>query len=576
MYRYIPFLSLLFFSCICKAQNEKINIRTVNHIFKTDSHGDSIRKYLNSTYYRQGPKGLLIAAYYSNKLQVSADEVENQAPKIKEYTNRPNGTYEVSADSYAGQYAIPILDTSGVIVTVNGINPENAHQYEFRVLENKTEEIVGWSTPALFVPIYMMSRIADPAKEDKVSAYLGQFKAKQGNALTIQIRERANPAVITASLSAYWLTWKPRVVGIFTFSELPDFLTVFHNQWGNQILGNSYNRNWRAKTRLLRIKHAFNHDDNNLIFYLDDIIGSKNITQFNLLSDKDSTGWKGNNFDFNLVWLKNLSPGNYTLKLRYSLQPEQITSYKFSINAAWYQTIWAKLGLSVLFLSTIGFIVLIWQSRKQSQRLKAQLSSKQMVQTELKSIRSQFNPHFVFNALSSIQGLITKNDSENASKYLREFSTLMRESLRASNHEFVSILTETKILENYLKLEQLRFGFLYHIAIDPALDINAIEIPSLFLQPMVENAVKHGVSTLQEAGILHISFKEVNNDMIVCVKDNGKGFISNTNSTGFGLQLSKERINLLNQTLNNQQISLSITRADDETQVSIQFKNWLL
>jgi two-component system LytT family sensor kinase len=576
MQKSLLFLILFFSSILCQAQKTKINLDDINPIIKYDSHGDSIRKYFTNTYYSHEKSGLLIIAFYSNKLEVGHNRVEKVAPQIKDYLNRKTGSFEVSINSYAGRYAIPILDTSGIIITVNGINPENAHEYEFRVLENKTKVVVPWTQPKLFPKAYSMSRIADPTKDDEVTAYLGQFKEDYGKALTFEVRKKTIPASMKTSISAYWLKWRPKVAGVFTFSELPDFLTIFHRQWGSQILENSYNGNWSKDTTLLKLKNDFRYDENNLIFYLEDIIGSKSITQYNLINGNDSTGWKSNDFNFNLVWLKNLTPGNYNLKIHYSIQPEQITSYTFTIHAAWYQTLWAKIGLTLLIFSAVGFIILLWRSRKQSEKLKTQSTSKRMIQTELKSIRSQFNPHFVFNALSSIQGLIIKNDPENASKYLLEFSNLMRDSLKASDKEFVSISTEIKILENYLKLEKLRFGFNYEIETSPSIDINAVEIPSLFLQPLVENAVKHGISALQEKGRLNVTFKREADDLIIIVKDNGKGFKEESGTSGFGLKLTRERINLLNQTLNEQQIEFSVAHIQDQTHVFIHFKNWLL
>jgi len=572
----ILFLSFFFLSFFCFAQKQDINLKVIHPVVKQDSHGDSIRKYFTSTTYNKGRTDLLISAFYSNKIEVDYKDLVKKIPQLKNYENHKKGIYEVTLNSTGGRDAIPIFDTSGIIITVNGINAKNAHEYEFRVVENKKKVVVNWRTPQLFVPVYWMSRIADPTKIDSVTAYLGHFKAGYDTGLTFEVRKKSSPDSISVSLSAYWVKWKPKVVSVFTFAGLPNFLKVFNRQWGNQMLRNSYNSDWKTDTTLLKLPTKFNHEDNNLIFYLEDIIGSKNVTEYNLVDGRDSTGWKSNDFDFNLVWLKNLSPGSYELKLRYSMQREHISSYPFTIRAAWYQTLWAKIGLGTLIVLAIGFVGLLWSSRKQAEKLRTQSTLKQLVQTELKSIRSQFNPHFVFNALSSIQGLITKNDSENASKYLLEFSNLMRDSLKASTNEFVSIASEIKILENYLKLEKLRFGFNYQIETTQLIDLNAVEIPSLFLQPLLENAVKHGISSLQENGWLYLTFEKVAHDMVVMVKDNGKGFNENSASMGFGLALTKERIKLLNQTLNEQHIEFSVKRIHEQTQVVILFKNWLL
>ncbi|MBC7567928.1 MAG: histidine kinase, partial [Pedobacter sp.] len=462
-----------------------------------------------------------------------------------------------------------------VIITVNGINAQNAYDYEFRILEDNKKVVLDWKRPKIFTDVYVMSRIADPNKIDEVTAYLGQFKEDFGKALTFQVRQLSSPDSVSASITAYWVRWQPKVVGVFTFAQLPEFLSIFRQQWYDPRL--AYERpDWSKDSTLLKQKKKFLHNENNLIFYLDDIIKSKNIIEYRLIKGRDSTKWAVNDFDFNLVWLKNLSPGRYELQIRYSVQRTNVCHYVFNIEAAWYQTLWAKLGLTMLGLLAIGFVALLWRSKKQAENLKTQSTLKQVVQTELKSIRSQFNPHFVFNALSSIQGLITKNDPENASKYLIEFSNLMRDSLKASTNEFVSIASEVRILENYLKLEKLRFGFQYEIIISDLINVNAIEIPSLFLQPLVENAVKHGISSLQENGLLAISFQKSGNNMEVNVTDNGKGFEKNEQSTGFGLQLTKERIKLLNQTLQEQKIEFSVYRISDKTRVTIHFKDWLL
>ncbi|ASU32534.1 sensor histidine kinase [Mucilaginibacter xinganensis] len=575
----VIFLFFCFFQLCCQAQKPEMYLDGINPVIQHDSHGDSIRKYFSYTFFnyensRSKNKKVLIAAFYSNKLAVNYRQALQKIPRLKQYGNPGSQSYIQLFNGYAGKYAIPIFDSSGIIITVNGINPQNVNQYQFRVIEDKQKVVLPWTRPTLFCKAYLMTKIADPDKTDEFSAYLGQFKTAYGKALTFQVRKLSTPDSIEASVTAYWVKWQPRVIGVFTFAQLPDFLSLFKKQWTSP-LENPDQPDW-SKDAALKLKKDFSYNENNLIFYLDDIIKSKSIIEYNLVNGKDSTGWTVNDFDFNLVWLKNLSPGNYRLKIRYSVQRNNIFTYAFALQAAWYQTVWAKAALSLLGILAAGFLLLLWRSGKQAEKLKEESTLKQLVQTELRSIRSQFNPHFVFNALSSIQGLITKNDSQKASKYLIEFSNLMRDSLKASDKEFVSIFTEIKILENYLALEKLRFGFSYQIKVSDEIDASALEIPALFLQPPVENAVKHGISALQENGQLVVLFEKLNNDMMVSVNDNGKGFNQNDNTGGFGLQLTKERIKLLNQTLNGQQIEFSVTRTDNLTHVIFHFKNWLI
>ncbi|MEO8854854.1 MAG: histidine kinase [Ginsengibacter sp.] len=575
MHKIILILSLFLFSNIGFAQKLEMQLDSINPVIKNDSHGDSIRKYLSTTFYGSFYKkdSLLINSFYSNRLAVNYSYALEKIPQLKRYQNHGN-LYMTMADSYPGKYAIPIFDSSGIIITVNGINQENVNEYQFRVLQDSTKIVLPWTNIKLFCNSYWMTKIANPNKEDTVTAYLGQFKDVFGKALTFQVRKKSQPDFIQASLSALWVKWHPRVVGVFNFTQLPDFLKIFKKQWVTS--GLVKNEDWSKDSTLLQLKHKFQPNENSLIFYLDDIINSRKIIEYNLVNGNYSTGWKINDFDFNIIWLKNLLPGNYQLKIRYSVQRQNVYVYSFTVKAAWYQTFWFKLGLIILGLLVISFILLLLRSGSQSRKIKLQDIQKQIVQTELKSIRSQFNPHFVFNALNSIQGLMTKNDPENASKYLIEFSELMRDSLKAGNNEFTSISREMKMLENYLNLEKLRFGFHYQMDVDKNIDTNAVEIPGMLLQPLVENAVKHGISALQDKGILMISFKKSDNDMFVYVKDNGKGFQERGTEKGYGLQLTKERIKLLNKTLNQQEIEFFITRLNDETQIKIHFKNWLL
>jgi two-component system LytT family sensor kinase len=583
----LSILLLCFLTNAGFSQKLDLQLDHVNPILKNDKHGDSVRKYFSNTFYtypktdtslqinKTHTRHLLMTAYYSNGLGVSYVYVLNKIPQLTKYSNDNFAFGEMNfMDAYSGSHAIPIFDTTGIIITVNGINRQNVDKYQYRVLENKTKVVLPWTKPKLFTNAYWQSRIADSTKIDTSAAYLGQFKDSFGNALTIQVRRVDQPQVMQVSMSAFWAKRTPKVISVFTFNQLESFLKIVKRQWMPVV--SPSDGEWSKDSVLLRLKHNFQSTENSLIFYLDGIVNHKELLEYELINNGSSAGWQKNDLDLNLIWLKDLSPGNYKLRIRYSVQRANVCEYSFMIKAAWYQTIWAKLAFFMLGLFAVGFVFLLIRSRNQSKKMEAQDLQKQLVQTELKAIRMQFNPHFVFNALSSIQGLITKNDPDNASKYLVEFGTLMRESLKATSKEFTSLVSEIKMLENYLKLEKLRFGFEYRFEIDEHLAINEIEIPSLLLQPIIENAIKHGISALQEQGRLIIAFDKADADMVVTVTDNGDGFKDEQPAAGFGLQLTRDRIKLLNQTFDHQQITFAIKRADEQTHVIICFKNLLI
>ena len=144
----------------------------------------------------------------------------------------------------------------------------------------------------------------------------------------------------------------------------------------------------------------------------------------------------------------------------------------------------------------------------------------------LKSLRSQMNPHFIFNALNSVNNYIAKSDERSANRYLSEFSTLMRSVLENSEEDFIPLAKELELLELYVKLEHSRFPdkFDYDIAISEHVDVTAFQIPPMLLQPYIENSIWHGLRYKEEKGLLHIALKQHDHETIVItITDNGIG-----------------------------------------------------
>jgi tetratricopeptide (TPR) repeat protein len=181
---------------------------------------------------------------------------------------------------------------------------------------------------------------------------------------------------------------------------------------------------------------------------------------------------------------------------------------------------------------------------------------KQVLQTEMKALRAQMNPHFIFNSLHSINRYIMENDKVNASEYLSKFARLMRLVLENSREQEVPLENDLAALELYMQLESLRFEnrFQYKIEIDPGIDKENTLIPPLMLQPFAENAIVHGVKD-KEDGLIKINIHSENDNMIRCVvEDNGKGRgappvteESNRKRKSLGMKITQERLNIINQ-----------------------------
>ena len=144
----------------------------------------------------------------------------------------------------------------------------------------------------------------------------------------------------------------------------------------------------------------------------------------------------------------------------------------------------------------------------------------------LKSLRSQMNPHFIFNALNSVNNYIAKSDERSANRYLSDFSTLMRAVLENSEEDFIPLTKELELLELYTKLEHSRFPdkFDYEITIEENIDVAAFQIPPMLLQPYIENAIWHGLRYKEEKGFLKINLKEKSKNAIeIIITDDGIG-----------------------------------------------------
>lgn len=220
-----------------------------------------------------------------------------------------------------------------------------------------------------------------------------------------------------------------------------------------------------------------------------------------------------------------------------------------------------------------GFIVsavlfyFIFRARLQSAKEKTQKTK-----LELQAIQAQLNPHFMFNALGSIQYLVNGNEKAKANQYLTEFSSLLRNSLYNNEQEMAPLSKELLTMDSYVRLEQLRFGFQYKLDIDKNIQLENISIPTLLIQPMIENAIKHGIASLKENGMLLINIQQQAKNLTITINDNGKGFDTNQTPKGFGIRLVKERISILNK--QGYHIHLSVN-ANDGAIVQFTLENWM-
>lgn len=221
-------------------------------------------------------------------------------------------------------------------------------------------------------------------------------------------------------------------------------------------------------------------------------------------------------------------------------------------NAEQRLSFWKGLGIGAIALLLLSGIFL-WQKRVTAQR---DLRRRQLLEFELKGIRSQMNPHFLFNAMSSIQNLIRKKEQEKADLYLSQFAGLMRRTLRNTAEEYIPLSEELETLQQYCSLEALRQPFDFSFTVATEIDQQNTYIPSMILQPIVENAILHGLGPKKGERKLSLVINPSLEGLHCEVIDNGIGVLAAqayakaqaNQRESYGTKLVKQRLELLTNT----------------------------
>ena len=230
--------------------------------------------------------------------------------------------------------------------------------------------------------------------------------------------------------------------------------------------------------------------------------------------------WNTNTFENNVITYKSLAPGQYTFKVKAICRDREskTISYSFSIRKPIWKRWWFYL---LMFALALLGIWLIYKNQLQKQLKETQLKNELMA-TKLTAIKSQMNPHFIFNSLNSIQDLVLQQDANNAYNYIGKFAKLVRQILHHSDLDLVEFEEELNILNLYIQLEQLRFKKDFEFKITSN-NINDILIPPMLVQPFVENAIKHGLLHKKGSKKLNITFRIESESLHCVIEDNGIG-----------------------------------------------------
>lgn len=263
-----------------------------------------------------------------------------------------------------------------------------------------------------------------------------------------------------------------------------------------------------------------------------------------------------------------LSPGDYAFKVRL---PEgagpkpTLASMAFTITPPYYLTWWFIASTLLLFLTGVAQFA---RWRLQAVRRQNELELR-IVKSKHQTLSAQLKPHFVFNALNSVQSYVLLNKPEESGNYMTKLASLLRQILNHSTVNFISLQEELRLVETYLEIEKLRFKerLSYKIILDPDLDTDTIEVPTQLVQPYVENAIWHGIMPLEENGLVTIKVAKESEVLTITIEDNGVGraFYQSKKKErkSMGMRINQERLKLIN-TLSKETVRMEIIDIKNE------------
>lgn len=258
--------------------------------------------------------------------------------------------------------------------------------------------------------------------------------------------------------------------------------------------------------------------------------------------------------DLRQAYYSNQKPGNYEFQLQCKTKNSEWSDIKklpIVILIPFWKTWWFQIVVTIcLFYIVLYAIYRFRKARDLRERL-----DRDRIEAEIKALKAQINPHFLFNALSSIQRFIIKDQKGEAEDYLADYGQLIRRVLDHSDQLTVPLQEEIETLKLYVEIEQLRTGnqFSAKFNIEPDIDPYITNVPCMIVQPLIENAIWHGIHELSQDGEINVNVIRNNDQVMVTIQDNGVGFKS-VNATpdrkSYGSKLVKERLQLLNRFYN--------------------------
>jgi hypothetical protein len=325
------------------------------------------------------------------------------------------------------------------------------------------------------------------------------------------------------------------------FKPIPYFRSILVNE-----------KEFRSNLQTIKVKGR-----NRIQFEFGSISYSSGPLTYSYMLEGEDEKWRAGTVTS--VVYSNLPMGEYLFKLR-----TRKSTSEWSDPATVRVIIHAPLRrhpvfITFLSLVSMGIIIMVIVWRK-NVRMRSREVEHQLVLLEQKALQSMMNPHFIFNSLGSIQNYLLQSKPAEAGLFLSQFARLIRQNLNSINSAVISIDEEVDRLKNYLDLEKLRMEdkFEYHLLIDDSLESDEVQIPSMIIQPFVENAIWHGIANMEGKGLVRVEFRMKNDKSLeIIIEDNGIGIkrskeisTKGEKHLSLGMEMTRKRLDLLSKKYN--------------------------
>ena len=468
-----------------------------------------------------------------------------------------------------------ISNGSDAQVVAVGITPANRADYLYHVVEDDSIELVPWSA---------VTRMEQQFGATRPYAYIGKYR-EPGHQILVEVANKKDYSIRDGVVFDWRTDFKPVITQITVMKPENHYFNITYTK-----LNSGYATRFDPVTglpldfrfpddsvtdMLIQLKHHPTLMYS--VFLVKTVAGKTDTANIQYMLADDTYILSRKDFDkpgkYELI-IQRIAPFNaygdqQAVRLTFEVLPPPLLGKTIAL-----RKLLPIVGGAIVFIG-LGFGAYY---RYNKIKLRRSMEKGERIGLQLQSIRSQLNPHFVFNALSSIQGLMNKHDMDRANRYLARFAELTRRVLNTSEQEMISLEDEMTLLENYLEMEQLRFGFRFVVSSGAGIDVANTEVPGMLLQPFVENAVKHGVAGMGDRGYIEVLASREGKDLLFIVKDNGKGFdvlAAGKKENAFGIKLSRQQIALLNQRYGEHSVREDIFSGDEGSKIIVRLTDWV-